>query len=267
MKMKQLIIIMVALVIAALIFGTVMFFTKNDLQNAINNPKSGQESTDINKELEEIPNEFIFMQVNTSKDGAKGSSGFLFDKYGKFHYFDVNVSPDSNAGDIYDEAIKQRNYYEPVQYIAEGDIPTLYKLTTEVDPDAEIEEIPDNSEITTETYYAIKSDGVKTYPVLIFADGKHAKNSKDESAKTLQKYFLNLHISKIDEDPYVPVPSDSFIKEMSSSESSDTQFESSPESAESSVIVSKTEESSGSTSEHSFPEGAVIDYNYAIYGD
>ena len=67
MTMKQMIIAICALIVACIIFGTVMFFTRKDLKEAAQNSKD-EGSVNVSEEIEKIGTEFVLMQITVNEE-------------------------------------------------------------------------------------------------------------------------------------------------------------------------------------------------------
>ena len=259
MKMKQMIAVLCALIVAAVIFGTVMFFTRRDLKDAMQNT-SNESSSDISEAIEKIDTEFILMQisVNAEKDYIK--TGFLFDKYGKRHYFDITSDQDRSADEMYAEALKQKDFYEPEQFIPQSDIPLLYDSIKNINPDNKPLNYKNDAVAQTEYYYAILSDGIKTYPVLLFAVGNDGYDPSDRSSQSLKSYITNLNDSKTDENSFTPIPTDAFVSYIENDGGEDSGSASSKETSETGKESSETsKEASEESVASEVPEDAPGD--------
>lgn len=251
MKMKNLMIFVSALIVAGLVFGIIMFFTKNALQEAAKNQKVddvSQDSAQIEKDIEEIPVEYILMQVNTDSEKSYVCNGFLFDKHGVRHYFDLTGKADLPAESIYEEAVRQSEFYEPEEYIYPGDIKLIYGQISSIDPENPVNETDTGTLAETKTFYAILSDGVKTYPVPIFSEGQKIISSSDPNAQNVEVFIRNLLKSKASDSGYIPVPTDIFKASAENDGNEDSEESEESRSDESTSDKSKSDESKADNS-------------------
>ena len=115
MKMKQMIIAICALIVACIIFGTVMFFTRKDLKEAAQNSKD-EGSVNVSEEIEKIGTEFVLMQITVNEEKNYIKTGFLIDKYGNRHYFDITSNENRTPQEMYEEALKQKRKFNQELY-------------------------------------------------------------------------------------------------------------------------------------------------------
>ena len=250
MKMKQMIIAICALIVACIIFGTVMFFTRKDLKEAAQNSKD-EGSVNVSEEIEKIGTEFVLMQITVNEEKNYIKTGFLIDKYGNRHYFDITSNENRTPQEMYEEARKQKDFYETDSYVSQSDIPVLYNMISSINTENKPLETTNTSATTTNYFYAIMSDGIKTYPFLIYSMGGVNSEPTDYSSKSIKEFILNLLDTKHEESTYTPVPTDAFASSVKEAIESENAAETSKESS----AQSQAEETSAEVTSDGVSEG------------
>lgn len=190
-KMKQLLLVIIGFVVAAVVIALLLNATKSDLQRQVSDIKeksmvSAQEESRRNNE------EFSFLCVTSSGTG-NAFKGYLVNKNG--NRFDFTLGSDgvkgSDPGEIFKKAAEQYNSEKAVSFISKTEMDNLQSLVAKIDTskkfNSKVDESGGGSEISM--LYAVKYNNGKESFVKVGAIGYAGDAPTDGSSRVILKFF------------------------------------------------------------------------------
>ncbi|MBQ8135311.1 MAG: hypothetical protein IJ192_13055 [Clostridia bacterium] len=191
-KMKTMVAVMTAMLIAVGIFALILNLTKNDLETQVTE-NSGKPSAVSSTESSEpeIEQDLLFLGFYQNKFYSADVSGYLIDSKGKRYDFELtDITEDMTPEKILKAAKEKKSSLKGTDYISAHDISNLYEILNEVDPKGKHHsETLSEQTGTTELYGITYKEGKETL-VKIYTYGDVEETPEDANALTLRKYFM-----------------------------------------------------------------------------
>ncbi len=198
-KMKQLILIIIGFIVAAIVIAVMLSFTKNDLTTKVQ--KNIQESSKaVVEESKKNQQDLVFIVAKADANSDKDLTGFVVNKNGE--RFDFDLSAELNANAAPDEIfVKVKDKYDIKKlssFISKTDTENLCRIAKNIDKTKGFETI-DNSDTLSgtnqskTTIYALINNNNNTEIIKIASLGLNAQLPVDGNAKSIYKFF-NRHL-------------------------------------------------------------------------
>ncbi len=190
-KMKQLALVIIGFIVAAVVIALLLNVTKSDLQRQVSENQeksvaSAQEESRKNSE------EIAFISI-TETDSGNNISGYLVNKNGGRYDFTLSRSElkDSTPESVYDKAQEKYDSEKTVTFISKADADNLLSMVPKIDKSKGF--VKDTSAAgdtkSTTAIYAVDNDSGKSALIKIGSTGYSAETPKDGKAKTIMKFF------------------------------------------------------------------------------
>ncbi len=190
-KMKQLALVIIGFIVAAVVIALLLNVTKSDLQRQVSENQeksvaSAQEESRKNSE------EIAFISITETGSG-NNISGYLVNKNGGRYDFTLCRSElkDSTPESVYDKAQEKYDSEKTVTFISKADADNLLSMVPKIDKSKGF--VKDTGAAgdtkSTTAIYAVDNDSGKSALIKIGSTGYSAETPKDGKAKTIMKFF------------------------------------------------------------------------------
>lgn len=190
-KMKQLALVIIGFIVAAVVIALLLNVTKSDLQRQVSENQeksvaSAQEESRKNSE------EIAFISITETGSG-NNISGYLVNKNGGRYDFTLSRSElkDSTPESVYDKAQEKYDSEKTVTFISKADADNLLSMVPKIDKSKGF--VKDTGAAgdtkSTTAIYAVDNDSGKSALIKIGSTGYSAETPKDGKAKTIMKFF------------------------------------------------------------------------------
>ncbi len=194
--MKKLILTTVAIIIAVSVFALMLNFTKNDIQNQVNENQNKPQSS-VEKSTVDIGQDYLFFSYFKNMSYNADVKGFLIDKDGKkYDYALLMNSKEVMPEEALKKAIEKKKNLQGKDFISSGDMDSLYRVISEINTEAEFKSEDNTKDQGTTTIYALKYKDNKPELIKIYSYGDKLETPTDTNALVIRKYF----IKKLKED-------------------------------------------------------------------
>ena len=190
-KMKQLIFVLIGFIIAVLVIGIMLNFTKNDLVNQVSESNERTSSAAV-KEKEEKDNTLVFLCLYSEPGDSQLFSGYAVNKNGNRFDINLNKSRDiSQYKEIFADAQKDLDNMTAKDFIGTKEINNLCELLDLIKPikDYKIETDKNGVNGTTVVYGIKYDENGKADLIKIGRFGDTKETPSDTNAKSVLKYF------------------------------------------------------------------------------
>ena len=191
-KMKTMVAVMTALLIAVGIFALILNLTKNDLQTQINenSGKPPAVSSAVSSEPE-IEQDLLFISIYQNKFYSADIKGYLIDSKGKKYDFELtDIVEEMTPEKTLKAAKEKKSSLKGTDYISAHDISNLYEILNDIDPKGKFNSETVTEQTGTTELYGITYNQGKETLVKIYSYGDVEETPRDVNAVTLRKYFM-----------------------------------------------------------------------------